>query len=50
MFEYSPKKNKAKAIAEYSIKYPATSSASASAKSKGARLVSASAEKKNKRN
>jgi len=41
MFEYSPKKNKANPIAEYSVKYPATSSASASGKSKGARLVSA---------
>jgi hypothetical protein len=50
IFEYSPKKNKANVIAEYSIKYPATSSASASAKSKGALFVSANAEKKNNRN
>ena len=47
MFEYSPKKNKANPIAEYSVKYPATSSASASGKSKGARLVSARMETKN---
>jgi len=32
---YSPKKNKAKVIAEYSTLYPETSSASASGKSKG---------------
>jgi hypothetical protein len=38
---YSPKKNKANPIAEYSVKYPATNSASASGKSKGARFVSA---------
>jgi hypothetical protein len=37
---YSPKKNKAKAEEEYSTLNPATSSASASGKSKGARLVS----------
>jgi len=41
MFEYSPKKNKANPMAEYSVKYPATNSASASGKSKGARFVSA---------
>jgi len=41
MFEYSPKKKRANPIAEYSVKYPATNSASASGKSKGARLVSA---------
>jgi hypothetical protein len=38
---YSPKKNIAKIILEYSTLYPATSSASASGKSKGARFVSA---------
>lgn len=44
IFVYSPKKNAAKVIAEYSTLYPATSSASASGKSKGARLVSANIE------
>lgn len=44
---YSPKKKAAKVIAEYSTLYPATSSASASGKSKGARLVSANIEIKN---
>jgi hypothetical protein len=39
---YSPKKNKAKVIAEYSTLYPETNSASASGKSKGWRFVSAS--------
>jgi hypothetical protein len=38
---YSPKKNIAKIILEYSTLYPATNSASASGKSKGALLVSA---------
>ena len=38
---YSAKKNKAKAIPEYSVLYPATSSASASVKSKGVLLDSA---------
>jgi hypothetical protein len=47
IFVYSPKKNAAKVIAEYSTLYPATSSASASGKSKGARLVSANIETKN---
>ena len=47
MLAYSPKKNAAKAIAEYSTLYPATSSASASGKSKGARFVSAKIEIKN---
>src|SRR3546814_10362059 len=46
MLAYSPRKKSAKAIAEYSEKYPATSSDSASGRSKGARLVSASAEMK----
>jgi len=41
ILQYSPKKNRAKPIEEYSILNPATSSASASGKSKGARLVSA---------
>jgi hypothetical protein len=41
MLEYSPKKNSAKVIEEYSVLYPDTSSASASGKSKGARFVSA---------
>jgi hypothetical protein len=44
MFEYSPKKNSAKVIEEYSVLYPETSSASASGKSKGARFVSANIE------
>jgi hypothetical protein len=44
IFAYSPKKNRAKPIAEYSTLYPATNSASASGKSKGARLVSANIE------
>jgi hypothetical protein len=44
---YSAKKNRAKVIAEYSTLNPATSSASASGKSKGARFVSASNEIKN---
>lgn len=39
---YSAKKNSAKAIAEYSTLYPATSSASASGKSNGVLFVSAS--------
>jgi hypothetical protein len=41
MFPYSPRKNIAKIIDEYSTLYPATSSASASGRSKGVRLVSA---------
>ena len=41
---YSPKKNKAKVIAEYSTLYPETNSASASGRSKGCRFVSASIE------
>jgi len=41
---YSPRKNKANVIAEYSTLYPETSSASASGKSKGCRFVSASIE------
>ncbi len=38
---YSPKKNIANVIEEYSTLYPATSSASASGKSKGVLFVSA---------
>jgi len=38
---YSPKKNMAKVIEEYSTKKPATNSASASGKSNGALFVSA---------
>jgi len=41
IFAYSPKKNNAKVIAEYSTLYPETNSASASGKSKGCRFVSA---------
>ena len=41
---YSARKNNANVIAEYSTLNPATSSASASGKSKGARFVSASKE------
>ena len=44
---YSPKKNIANVIEEYSTLYPATNSASASGKSKGALLVSAKEEIKN---
>lgn len=47
---YSPRKNKAKVIAEYSTLYPETNSASASGKSKGWRFVSASIETQNKIN
>jgi hypothetical protein len=43
---YSPKKKAANKIPEYSTLYPATSSASASGKSKGALLVSAKIEMK----
>ena len=48
MFAYSPRKNRVKPIAEYSTLYPATNSASASGRSKGARFVSAKHEIKNK--
>jgi hypothetical protein len=41
MLLYSPKKNIAKIILEYSTLYPATNSASASGKSNGALFVSA---------
>jgi hypothetical protein len=50
IFIFSPKKNCAKVIAEYSTKYPATSSASASGKSNGGLFVSANAEIKNSKN
>merc|ERR1712225_45556 len=46
MLAYSPKKNLANPKALYSTLYPATSSASASGRSKGGRFVSASAETK----
>ena len=45
IFIFSPKKNWANVIAEYSTKYPATNSASASGKSKGGLFVSANADK-----
>lgn len=44
---YSPRKKRANPIDEYSTLYPATSSASASGRSKGARFVSARQEIKN---
>lgn len=44
MLLYSPKKNIANTIDEYSTLYPATSSASASGRSNGARFVSANIE------
>ena len=47
MFAYSPSQNKAYIIPEYSVWYPATNSASASGKSNGGLLVSASEEIKN---
>jgi hypothetical protein len=47
MLLYSPKKNIAKIIEEYSTLYPATNSASASGRSNGARFVSANIEIKN---
>src|SRR4029453_2261525 len=43
---YSPRKNSRNGVDEYSIMWPATSSDSASTRSKGGRLVSASAEMK----
>jgi hypothetical protein len=42
MLLYSARKNSANPLAEYSTLYPDTSSASASGRSKGCRLVSAS--------
>src|SRR5882757_5366213 len=50
MLAYSPRKNSAKLIAEYSTKKPATISDSPSGRSNGERLVSASAEMKNTTN
>ena len=50
MLAYSPRKNSAKAMALYSTKKPATISLSPSGRSKGERLVSASAEMKNTMN
>jgi len=47
IFVYSPKKNIANIIEEYSTLYPATNSASASGKSNGALFVSANIEIKN---
>ena len=46
---YSPKKKRANPMEEYSTLYPATSSASASGKSKGALLVSARQEIKKRK-
>src|SRR6266581_5811967 len=46
MAMYSPRKNSRNGVAEYSTAKPATSSDSASTRSKGGRLVSASAETK----
>lgn len=46
MLEYSPKKKNTKIIPECSVKNPATSSDSASGRSKGVRLVSAKTEMK----
>src|SRR5665213_1024920 len=46
MDRYSPRKNSRNGVEEYSTKKPATSSLSASTRSKGGRLVSASAETK----
>src|SRR3954468_21652102 len=46
MERYSPRKNSRNGVEEYSTKKPATSSLSASTRSKGGRLVSASAETK----
>src|SRR5471030_748877 len=46
MERYSPRKNNRKGVEEYSTKKPATSSLSASTRSKGGRLVSARAETK----
>ena len=49
MLAYSAMKNMANLKLEYSVWKPATSSDSASARSNGARLVSATAATKNKR-
>src|SRR6476620_10935314 len=50
MAMYSPRKNSRNGVAEYSTAEPATSSDSASTRSKGGRLVSAKAEMKNTTN
>src|SRR5262245_14392978 len=50
MATYSPNMNSRYGVDEYSTAKPATSSDSASGKSKGGRLVSANAEMKNTRN
>src|SRR5690606_26851933 len=50
MATYSPRKNSRNGVEEYSIMWPATSSDSASTRSKGGRFVSASAEMKNTMN
>src|SRR5258707_7171579 len=47
MERYSPRKKSRNGVEEYSTKKPATSSDSASTRSKGGRLVSARAETKN---
>src|ERR1700761_7724549 len=46
MARYSPRKKSRNGVEEYSTKKPATNSLSASTRSKGGRLVSASAETK----
>src|SRR5690606_38147563 len=50
MATYSPRKKSRNGVEEYSIMWPATSSDSASTRSKGGRFVSASAEIKNTMN
>ena len=50
MFAYSPRKNKAKLIAEYSVLNPETKTDSSSGKSKGCRFVSAKAVTQNIKN
>src|SRR5262249_34754045 len=50
MFTYSAMKNNRNGVEEYSTKYPATSSDSASGRSKGGRFVSARPEMKNMTN
>src|SRR5690606_15417768 len=50
MATYSPRKKSRKGVDEYSTMWPATSSDSASTRSKGGRFVSASAEMKNTMN
>src|SRR5262249_21549586 len=47
---YSPRKNRMNSAAQYSTPYPATNSDSATTRSTGGRLVSASAEMKNTTN